>query len=268
MFVCDEGPFQTNRQKQRAGTIWKEALGVERRYAKMLRMLARHVSDIIMGHDAETVHDVFRLGETLQQYEAAIGSWAKSVAARMVAEVNARDKLAWRKATNSMSREMAAVAHSEPTDTLMRDLLARQVALIKSIPGEAALKAQELARIHEITTSAVVEGQRPEYLVDKVREIATWTGNRPALIARTEVARTQTVLTEVRARRIGSTHYVWQTARDYSVRPAHKALEGTVHSWDDPPVAEYNKERTRHHPGCFPNCRCVAVPVIADRWAH
>lgn len=260
--------FQTRREKSRASQVWKEARGLERRYATILRRLANSVSNIIDGFVAESEADVFRLGQTLENYAETITPWAQSVASRMVAEINARNKAMWRNATNSMSVELSRVAHSEPTEGQLRDLLARQTALIKSIPGEAALKAHELGRIHEeITIPAVVGGRRPENLVEAVRQIATWTGNRPALIARTEVASTQTVLTEVRARRIGSHEYTWQTARDFSVRPAHRALEGTVHSWDNPPVAEYNKERTRHHPGCFPNCRCVAVPLITDRWA-
>ena len=120
----------------------------------------------------------------LERYTDAITPWAESVAARMVAEVNARNKLTWRKATNNMSMEMARIAHSEPTEQTMRELLARQVLYIKSIPSEAALKIQELGRIHEeITIPAVVEGRRPERLEDAVRNIATWTGHRVKVIA-------------------------------------------------------------------------------------
>jgi len=278
MLVADDigsaEPFRTRAERRRASAIWKEALGAERRYAASLRKLARSVIDIIggfVGGDIESIarEEIFKLGGVLENYTEAITPWAQKVASRMVAEVNARNKAAWRKATNEMSAEMARIAQHELTNLDMRVLLAQQVVLIKSIPGEAALKAHELARIHEeIAIPAVVEGRRPENLVEAVRKIATWTNARPELIASTEVARTQTVLTQIRAQRNGFDQYIWRTARDYSVRPAHQRLEGTVHSWNDPPIAEDNKEQTRHHPGCFPRCRCVAIPIIKDRWAH
>ena len=258
-------PEQQTRAQRVGHNIWKEARRAEQRYAHTLRNLATQVGHFIEGSEAETVYDTFKLGMLLQHYAEAITPWAESVAKRMVAEVNARNKLTWRKATNNMSMEMSRIAHSEPTEQLMRELLARQVTYIKSIPGEAALKIQELGRIHEeITIPAVVEGSRPERLEDAVKRIATWTGNRPRLIARTEVARTQEVLTEARARRIDSPGYYWVSARDFNVREDHVRLDresrnGTIFSWDDPPVAEKSGER--HHPGCFPNCFTGDTPI-------
>jgi uncharacterized protein with gpF-like domain len=40
----------------------------------------------------------------------------------------------------------------------------------------------------------------------------------------------------------------------------HRALEGTVHSYNDPPVT--NKQGDRNHPGGDYQCACQAEPVI------
>jgi uncharacterized protein with gpF-like domain len=99
------------------------------------------------------------------------------------------------------------------------------------------------------------------------------------LIARTETARTASVLTEVRAKSVGSEGYIWRTSLDADVRPkigtpnfaklntlamgSHRKLEGTFHRWDDPPIASENGERA--HPGQIYNCRCWPEPVLPDR---
>ncbi|MFO1089568.1 MAG: minor capsid protein [Hyphomicrobiales bacterium] len=61
-------------------------------------------------------------------------------------------------------------------------------------------------------------------------------------------------------RRADSTHerstdrYVWRTVRDERVRLTHRANEGHMFSWNDPPPTG--------HPGEQPNCRCWAEPYV------
>lgn len=50
--------------------------------------------------------------------------------------------------------------------------------------------------------------------------------------------------------------YVWRTLRDERVRPSHRMNDGRVFSWSDPPATG--------HPGEDYNCRCEAVPFVAD----
>ncbi len=49
-----------------------------------------------------------------------------------------------------------------------------------------------------------------------------------------------------------TTHYIWRTANDDKVRPAHAANEGKIFGWGNPPPTE--------HPGEDYNCRCTAEP--------
>ena len=76
------------------------------------------------------------------------------------------------------------------------------------------------------------------------------------------MARTATTLTKVRAQAVGSTHFVWETSRDGAVRPGHKAMQGKVCEWDNPPAVNENGRIMHFHPGSIWNCRCWARPVI------
>lgn len=49
--------------------------------------------------------------------------------------------------------------------------------------------------------------------------------------------------------------YVWRTEGDEKVRPSHRANDGHIFSWDDPPETG--------HPGVDYNCRCQAIPYVS-----
>lgn len=52
----------------------------------------------------------------------------------------------------------------------------------------------------------------------------------------------------------GIEEYIWRTAGDNRVRPAHILRNGKKFKWDRPPLDG--------HPGMAIRCRCVAIPVI------
>ena len=81
------------------------------------------------------------------------------------------------------------------------------------------------------------------------------------LIARTEVARTASGLTEARARHVGSDGYFWRTAKDADVRDSHRQMEGKFVKWNEPPTLS---DGTVTHAGQIYNCRCYAEPVINE----
>lgn len=53
---------------------------------------------------------------------------------------------------------------------------------------------------------------------------------------------------------VDTAQYVWRTQQDDKVRGAHRANDGRVFSWSDPPPTG--------HPGKEFNCRCQAIPYI------
>lgn len=223
----------------------------ESQYARMLRGVARAVGHLVDAHEpgAEST-----LEHMLRHYAEVLRPWARATAERMLGDVMRRDERVWR----SLSREMGRALHEEigsaPTGAAMRESLDRQVALITSLPLDAA------RRVHELATGALYGGARPEEIQKQILQTGHVTRSRANLIARTEVARATTELTRARAEHVGSEGYVWRTAEDADVRPLHRKLAGRFVRWDDPPVAGEGGERA--HAGSIYNCRCYPEVVI------
>lgn len=242
---------RTSRQRARESAFWDKVRRAETTYATQLRKIARQVADLIRTIGPVDPQQVIR---TLQEYAKILDPWAKATAGRMIAEVARRDEKAWFDASRAIGRSLGQELFSAPLGTEVQRLVADQVGLITSLPLEAAQRVQRLA------IEAAPAGKRYQELVPEILKTGPITVNRATLIARTETAKVQSAITQVRAKYVGSEAYVWRTARDRDVRPAHKRLEGKVFKWDDPPIAEENGDR--HHPGCFPNCRCYSEPIL------
>lgn len=239
---------------------FKRARKIETRYSSALRRVAKHVDDIVkgfpLGEDGGfTQATVDKITATLHRYGDTIRSWAESAAHRMVTEVAARDESAWMAISRQMGRSLRKELATAPTGEVVRRRLADQVDLITSLPREAA------ERVHRLTLEGIVQGQRPAEIADEIMRTGDVTKSRAMLIARTEVSRTATELTKARAEHIGSTHFIWHTAGDSDVRPTHKALNGRVFRWDDPPECDPGRHAL---PGAIWNCRCYGEPIIPD----
>jgi SPP1 gp7 family putative phage head morphogenesis protein len=130
----------------------------------------------------------------------------------------------------------------------------QNVALIRS------LVSSQVERVHMILAEAG-SGTRVETIAKRLLEATDATPARAALIARDQILKLNSEVTQDRHRAAGVTEYTWSTSRDERVRPAHKALEGTRHRYDDPPVVDPKTGR-RAHPGQDYQCRCTADPVI------
>lgn len=247
-----DAPRLTARQRALENAHWARVRNAETTYAMQLRKVARHVGDLVrQAGDEISVVDIVTM---LQRYAALLDPWARAAAGRMIAEVARRDERAWRLASQRIGRSLWQEIAGAPIGDQVRLLLAEQVHYITSLPMEAAVRVQELA------LEGASSGSRYPEITREIMRTGHVTIGRANLIARTETARAQSVITQVRARHVGSTHFVWRTARDADVRRAHRVLEGTIHAWDDPPVAEDNGDR--HLPGAFPNCRCYSEPVL------
>ena len=236
---------------------FKRSRKVERGYVDRLRQLARHIDNLVRGvYDPEQPETARTLESLLRQYAETAAPWAQAVGARMVAEVAARDETTWMEVSRKMGRALRKEIETAPTGAMMRQRLEDQVDLITSIPREAA------DRVRKLTTEGIVQGTRPAEIAKEIMRTGEVSESRAMLIARTEVSRTATELTRARAEHVGSTHFIWRTAGDSDVRPTHRALNGKVFRWDDPPECDPG-----HHalPGAIWNCRCYPEVVIHDQ---
>lgn len=230
-----------------------QARKVERYYAAQLRKIARHIGDLVSGAPPSDLIEAVILRDRLRKYAEILKPWASSVAARMLADVNRKDRDAWRARSAEMGRLLRREIETAPTGAAMRQLMAEQVGLITSLPTEAA------DRVHHLVTEGLIDATRASEIAKEIMRTGEVTKSRANLIARTEVGRAATTLTQARAQHVGSVGYIWRIADD-DARPSHREMEGRFVAWSNPPVLDGLKG----HAGCLPNCRCNPEPVIPE----
>lgn len=250
---------------------FRKAHRAERVYSRYLVSVAQNIQDVVESYAPRgVVKDFGALKATLDEYALILRPWAASIAKRMLSDVADRDAKSWFEMSDVLGTNLRRELRTAPIQGVMGQLLQEQVDLITSLPTEA------VKRVHHLAQEAVLNSSRAGQIAREILNSGEVTVSRANLIARTEVARTASKLTEARARYIGSEGYIWRTAMDSDVRPAigsdhftemntlkrgsHRKLEGTFHKWDDPPIAGPKGERS--HPGQIYNCRCWAEPVL------
>lgn len=173
----------------------------------------------------------------------------------MVTVAAQRDAAAWREHSEAIGTQLRQdVYGGSAIGQRVQEIVSEGADLITSLPQEAA------ERVTRLSLEAAVDGRRMDELFGEIRRTGEVTESRARLIARTEVGRAASAITQARAERIGSKGYIWRTVRDSDVRPSHRAMQGRFVAWDDPPTLD----GLTGHAGALPNCRCYAEPVIPD----
>src|SRR5450830_966034 len=148
--------------------------------------------------------------------------WAIRTASNMLMDVALRDEQSWKTMAKEMSVAMRKEIAEAPTGEVLRQLLAEQVDLIQSIPRGAAL------RVHELTLKGLEDSTRAGEIAKKIMRSGEVSKSKALQIARTEVSRTATTLTQARAEYVGSPGYIWRTSGDSDVRSDHRELNGKM----------------------------------------
>jgi len=245
--------------KKEAQALFTAGRKTEAMYSRQLRSLAREIGRLIRGFDLKAKPgDAAKLEKVLRSYADTIDPWARSVAEKIVRDVERRDYRMWRKISQEIGRELHKEIEQAPTGHAMQKLMADQVDLIKSIPLQAA------QRVHETAIKSVSEGWRPDQLMKEILATEGVSESRARLIARTEISRAHATITQARSQFAGSTHYIWVTSHDTDVRSGHKEMDGKVCEWANPPEVDEGGRIMRHHPGEIWNCRCFAKPILPE----
>lgn len=125
------------------------------------------------------------------------------------------------------------------------------VQLINSLIDEATNKVQTTV------LTGFQTGRRWEEIAKDLEEyVDNGVANRARFIARDQISKLNGQVTQERQKNLGISQYIWRTSLDERVRDSHRELEGTKHSWDDPPSVG--------HPGEDFQCRCTAEPVLDE----
>lgn len=198
---------------------------------------------------------VTEIMEAMDRYAELIDGWANTVARKMFDTVDLQDAMAWGQRSQLMSAEMRDIVNNTSVGHVAHNILDEQVKLIKSLPIEAA---DRVYHIHNQAIEAVVSGQRSTELTAEIMRSGDVAESRARLIARTEVGKASTALTQARALAIGSEGYIWRTADDGDVRHSHHEMEGKFVRWDSPPTLD----GMTGHAGTLPYCRCYPEVVF------
>lgn len=248
-------------QRRVARERFMKARIVEREFGIQLANCGRQVGQIIKGFERDgKITDMAALKQSLDAYSKTLEPWAKAIVARMQAQVSRRDLTAWKQLSQSIGSNLHRMIEDAPIGFTLRQMLDETTILITSLPTEAA------ERVHVLTLEGITMGRRAEDIKNDILNSGHVTVSRARLIARTEVARTASVLTQVRAQYVGSDGYFWVTAKDSAVRSEHRALQGKFIRWDSPPIAGTGRGGVpmRYHAGQGPNCRCFADISVPD----
>lgn len=252
---------------------YKPSRAAEQEFYRALKQVARHAAHIVDQHaDGAKIRRDAEMMRRLTEYAEKLGPWAERQAARLLENVSKSNKRAYANQSKKIGRllraqvgypgETAAPVAEAQTARVAQALLHEQVALIKSIPVEAGLRAQRIA------AENILNGRRAKPDPDVVRQLQEEMGmteevavNRAKLIARTETARSNASFVQTRAQALGVTSYVWRTAMDGEVRESHEDMQGEIVEYAKPPLLS---DGTRGHAGTFPNCRCWQDPILPD----
>lgn len=228
----------------------------EEEFARALKKIAQHSASIIDFYvNGSTITSNKGMWDAVRQYSAALEPWAATRSSAMVSRVATSNRKAWETKAKQFGVALRREMLESPTGMVSMDLIREQVSLIKSIPLDAATRAQDLA------VEAMLDGSRASEIAEELARTGEVTKSRALTIARTEVARSNSVLTETRARSVGSKGYIWRTSGDGDVRESHAEMEGQYVAWDSPPTLS---DGTTTHAGQIYNCRCYAEPVLDD----
>ena len=256
--------------------LWEPKQRIERAYRRNLLNISRY----IIGKIGDTtnldfINKIMKDLISSREYQ----QFAESVAMKMVTHLFVDQGKTWKQAAalngkggifyTLLQREI-----KEFTGKILQEQIQRNAEIIKTLPLDIA------SDITQYVSRESLKGRRAFEIAKEIKQMfPKQTKARAELIARTEVSKTQSRLTEIRCRRFNINWYVWRAVGggqgDGRTRDSHKKMNGVFINWNEPPAPEnlfpqYSKKTGRrykntvgnYHAGCCPNCRCYAEPVI------
>jgi SPP1 gp7 family putative phage head morphogenesis protein len=131
--------------------------------------------------------------------------------------------------------------------------------------------AEEILKLRQDIKAAVLAGNRYEGVVKAIQHSYRVSANKAKFLARQETNLMVSKYKETRYAEAGVYEYRWRCVVGsplHPVRPAHKALDGKVFRFDNPPVTtEPGEPQRRNNPGEDFNCRCQGVPLARFKGA-
>jgi SPP1 gp7 family putative phage head morphogenesis protein len=206
----------------------------------------------------------------LQLYASsqAFKDWCDEIALNVVTQVNKDVSATWRQAAQKAGRgsELYAAILAElekPNGGVFFQVVRENAEAIKSFPLNIS---EELT---EFIARESMQGRRgSDIMTDLVERFPEMAKSRLQLIARTEVSKSQSALTQARASALRLNWYIWRTSRDARVRTSHNHMEGVLINFNNPPSPEALDPKGEqvpygnYHAGNTFNCRCYEEVIV------
>lgn len=122
---------------------------------------------------------------------------------------------------------------------------------------------KEIKSLRQDIQENVMSGNRYENITAHIQKSYGVSQNKARFLARQETNLLVAKLKEIRYEDAGVNEYRWGCVAGspgHEVRAMHKALEGRVFTWDNPPVT--SPDGRKNNPGQDYNCRCFARPIV------
>lgn len=121
-------------------------------------------------------------------------------------------------------------------------------------------------KLRKQVMAAAFRGNRYDALVKTIQRSYGVTVSKAKFLAHQETNLLMAKFKETRYTDAGIVEYRWRCvtgSKLHPVRPSHKALDGKIFRFDDPPITTPPSEAPRrNNPGEDYGCRCTAVPVV------
>lgn len=236
---------------------------MEQLFEKTLNSFGKLLDELIKEDDSPyTIVDKLNVLFHSKQFDL----FAQNAARKMVTSLNKNTYVTWRKAArmNAKGKIVFMTLQKElesPMGGFLNSLIGRNAEIIKTLPLSISQKVTNYIKEETLkgTRASEIAKQIKKEFPDKSKASAR-------MIARTEVSKTQTELTRVRAENIGINWYIWRTSEDQRVRSSHEHMEDVLIRWSEPPSPEALDGQPHtfghYHAGEIFNCRCYPEPVV------
>lgn len=252
---------------------WKSIFSIEGKFGKSLQTICDMLKKIADASKGDVNKYQTKMREL--QDSDAFRNYVNSAVRRMVTPLSVRSEKTWREAARKATRgnKLYKLLLKEISGDIKPEIdrqIAENISLITTLPTETA------AKVVKNINNLAFQGMRASEIAKIIRTETDKHARASArLIARTEVSKTSTALTQARAKKLGVNWYVWRTSLDGDrVRESHQRMEGVLINWNDPPSPEAlvgEKSVGKYHAGNIWNCRCYPEPFldIDDvHWPH
>jgi SPP1 gp7 family putative phage head morphogenesis protein len=167
--------------------------------------------------------------------------------------------------SNIKALEIAPNLTPERTEVMRREYRDNIERSIKLLTAEQTGELRDKIQKYALTGGRHegLKGTVQDHLKSVLQDSYNVSLSRVQLIARQETKLAMSTYTYDRYKTAGIRQYKWRCVAGTSahpVRPIHKALDGKIFSFDDPPVT--NEKGDRNNPQEDFNCRCQALPII------